>query len=155
MILILLSYDQAILVFKLIKTNQSRRSIVTFVAFITGISAIGVVKLAFAKPISTQHRRGERQMGLAISSIINRHSRIQELVGRLAWGAECGKPEHRLAGVAAHIAASVIQRCKGLRMDVAPLIAPAQREPARGLERSNRRCQMWTSDNRDWRRIRR
>ena len=61
------------------------------------------------------------------------------------------KPEHRLAGVAAHIAAFVIQRCEGLRMDVAPLIAPAQRaparrEPARGLERSNRRCQMWTSD---------
>jgi hypothetical protein len=59
MFLILLSYDQAIFVFKLIKTNQSRQSIVTFVAFITGISAIGVVKLAFAKPISTQHRRGQ------------------------------------------------------------------------------------------------
>jgi hypothetical protein len=80
MILILLSYDQAILVFKLIKTNQSRRSIVVSVDFITGISAIGVVKLAFAKPISTQHRRGKRQMRPAFSSVINRHSRIQELV---------------------------------------------------------------------------
>src|ERR1700730_14742075 len=37
------------------KTDVSRRSIVTFVAFITGISAIGVAKLAFVKPISTQH----------------------------------------------------------------------------------------------------
>jgi hypothetical protein len=38
MSVILLSYDQAILVFKLMKTDVSRRNIVAFVDFITGIS---------------------------------------------------------------------------------------------------------------------
>jgi hypothetical protein len=38
MSVILLSYDQAILVFKLMKTDVSRRNIVTFVDFIIGIS---------------------------------------------------------------------------------------------------------------------
>jgi hypothetical protein len=44
MSVILLSYDQAILVFKLMKTDVSRRNIVTFVDFITGISTIGAAK---------------------------------------------------------------------------------------------------------------
>ena len=70
--LIILSDDQAILVFQLIKINLSRRNIVTFVAFITGISTIDVAKLAFVKPISTQHWRGTRKMGAAFSSVINR-----------------------------------------------------------------------------------
>ena len=80
MTLILLSYDQAILVLQLINTNLSRRSIVTFVAFITGISAIDVAKLAFVKPISTQHWRGMRKMGPAYSSVIKSSEPIQELV---------------------------------------------------------------------------
>jgi hypothetical protein len=44
MSVILLSNDQSILVFKLMKTDVSRRNIVTFVDFFTGISAIGAAK---------------------------------------------------------------------------------------------------------------